>query len=207
MSARIPFDDQIYQRAEISDIKLSLIRSHLAEVGSDLLNQTNSLSHEELCRKILMFNDDPTKYFPCAKIDVVEFKNGVGDKFTEKIFKGPIQQQLKDVLVYLKNLVSVEVVKKIPGQAKSIRYYSYPFEAIEEALVNNIFHRGYQDDSPIEIRIYPDKIQMLSFPGPLPPLNKEKLRTKNIVARKYRNRRVGAIIQGTKVGTKLKVQM
>ena len=36
---------------------------------------------------------------------------------------------------------------------------------------------------------------MLSFPGPLPPLNKEKLMKKDIVARKYRNRRIGDFLK------------
>jgi len=50
-------------------------------------------------------------------------------------------------------------------------------------------------DSPIEIRIFPNKIEMISYPGPLPPLNKQKLRSGNIVARKYRNRRIGDFLK------------
>ena len=184
----------------------------MKEIGSDLYDRSASMSLSDLTRKmnisegpdeylkpknigLLLFNDNPAAFFPCAQIDVVEFKNSAGDKFTEKIFRGPIQQQLKDVLIYLKNNILQEIVAKIPGQAESTRHFNYPFEAIEEALVNTVFHRGYQEDSPIEIRIYPEKIQMLSFPGPLPPLNKEKLLTKNIVARKYRNRRIGDFLK------------
>lgn len=212
MSAHIPYDDQINQDANINDIKISLIQAHLAEVGSDLVSKINTMPFIDLCRRmnivggpdeyikpknvgLLMFNDDPTAFFSCAQIDLVEFKNESGDRYTEKIFKGPIQQQLRDALVYIKNSIITETVKKVAGQAMAVRFFNYPFEAIEEALVNTVYHRSYQDDSPIELRIYPNRMELISYPGPLPPLNKEKLRSGNIVARKYRNRRIGDFLK------------
>ena len=45
------------------------------------------------------------------------------------------------------------------------------------------------------MRVWPDRIEIISYPGPLPPLNKEKLRAGRIVARKYRNRRVGDFLK------------
>ncbi len=144
---------------------------------------------------LLMFNEDPAQFFPCARIDFVRYRDDVGDDFKEKTFSGPIQQQLQDALVYIKNTVIAERVRKIPGQASASRIFNYPFGAIEEALANTVYHRSYEDDSPIEIRVWPDRIEMISYPGPLPPLNKEKLRAGKIVARKYRNRRVGDFLK------------
>jgi ATP-dependent DNA helicase RecG len=212
MSEHIPFDDQIQQKAEVTDIKLSLIRAHLAEIGSDLAGRIDEMPINDLLRRmnivagpdeylkpknigLLLFNDNPTSFFPCAQIDLVEFKDDIGDKFTERIFNGPIQQQLRDALIYIKNNIVTELVKKQEGSAESIRYYNYPYAAIEEALVNTVYHRSYQDDSPIELRVYPDKFEMVSYPGPLPPLNREKLRSGKIVARKYRNRRIGDFLK------------
>ena len=212
MSANVPYDDQIQQNAKITDLSLPLIQAHLAEVGSDLAGRAIGMSFSDLCRRmnivagpdeylkpknigLLLFNNNPAAFFPCARIDLVQFKNDVGDQYTEKIFNGAIQQQLRDALVYIKNNVVIEEVKKIPGRAEAVRYYNYPFEAIEEALANTVYHRSYQDDSPIELRIYPDKFEMISYPGPLPPLNKDKLRAGKIVARKYRNRRIGDFLK------------
>lgn len=144
---------------------------------------------------LLMFNEDPAQFFPCARIDFVRYRDDVGDDFKEKTFSGPIQQQLQDALVYIKNTVIAERVRKIPGQASASRIFNYPFGAIEEALANTVYHRSYEDDSPIEIRVWLDRIEMISYPGPLPPLNKEKLRAGRIVARKYRNRRVGDFLK------------
>jgi len=212
MSAHIPFDDRVRQESQITDLKLPLIQSHLATIGSSLLTQAASLPFADLCRKmnivsgpdeylrpknigLLLFNDDPTGFFPCAQIDLVQFKDEVGDNFTEKHFQGPVQQQLQDALLYLKNNIILERVTKVTGRAEATRIYNYPFEAIEEALVNTVYHRSYEDDSPIELRVFPDRIEMVSYPGPLPPLNKEKLKAGRIVARKYRNRRMGDFLK------------
>lgn len=211
MSAQIPYDDQIRQTASLNDLNLQFIQEFLTEVGSDLATKTD-LPFRELCRRmniaegpdeflkpknigLLMFNDSPEKFFSCAQIDLVEFKNDVGDRYTEKIFTGPIHHQLRSALIYIKNNLIAEKVEKVPGIAESRRFYNYPFEAIEEALVNTVYHRSYQDDSPIEVRAFPNMIELISYPGPLPPLNKEKLRSGKISARKYRNRRIGDFLK------------
>ena len=49
----------------------------------------------------------------CKLIDLVEFPEGVaGKSFTEKIFTGTIQQQLRDVLSYIKKFIIKEKVIK-----------------------------------------------------------------------------------------------
>lgn len=211
-SSHTPYDDQIQPKAELEDLNLSLIQAHLAAVGSDLLGISDNMAFGELCRKmnivsgpdedlrprnigLLLFNSNPSQYYPGARIDVVQFKDESGDSFTEKTFSGPVQQQLQDALVYIKNAIVTERVVKVEGQAESLRIFNFPFEAIEEALVNTIYHRGYQNTEPVEVRVYPNRIEMVSYPGPLPPLNKERLNSGNIVARKYRNRRLGDFLK------------
>lgn len=212
MSAHIPYDDRVRQEAALTDLKLPLIQSHLATIGSALSADAANLPFGELGRRmnivtgpdeflrpknigLLLFNDNPTAFFPCAQIDLVQFADEVGDSFTERSFTGPVQQQLQDALLYIKNYVISERVTKIPGQAEAIRVYNYPYAAIEEALVNTVYHRSYEDDSPIEIRIFPTRIEMLSYPGPLPPLNKAKLQSGSFGPRKYRNRRIGDFLK------------
>ncbi len=49
---------------------------------------------------------------------------------------------------------------------------------------------------PIEIQIWPDKIEILSFPCPVPPITAKLLaENRRIVARDYRNRRVGDFLK------------
>ena len=55
--------------------------------------------------------------------------------------------------------------------------------------------RGYDNDSTIEVRIFPSRIDIISFPGPLPPIDKESLEKFSFDVRKYRNRRVGEFLK------------
>lgn len=48
-------------------------------------------------------------------------------------------------------------VIKYPDRAEAGRFYNFPYEAIEEALANAVYHRGYDVREPIEVRISPDK--------------------------------------------------
>ncbi len=96
---------------------------------------------------------------------------------------------------YLQNAVLTEKVIKIPGQAEALRIWNYPYEAVEEIVANAFYHRSYEDPNPIEISVYPDKLVVLSFPGPLPPVDKETLKNKKIFSRNYRNRRIGDFLK------------
>jgi ATP-dependent DNA helicase RecG len=88
-----------------------------------------------------------------------------------------------------------EKVIKVPGQAEALRIWNYPYEAVEEIVANAFYHRSYEDQNPIEISVYPDKLVVLSFPGPLPPVDKEALKDRKILSRNYRNRRIGDFLK------------
>ena len=147
---------------------------------------------------ILFFNDNPQdrEFFPYARIEVVQFLDGLGgDNLEEKTFTGPLHQQLRDALTYLKNVVIKERVTKVKGQAEARRRVNYPYAAIEEALVNAVYHRSYELREPIEVRVNPDKIEILSYPGPDASIANDALNKKRIVARRYRNRRIGEFLK------------
>jgi ATP-dependent DNA helicase RecG len=76
-----------------------------------------------------------------------------------------------------------------------VHIVNFPFEALEEAIVNAFYHRSYEHENPIEINVWPDKIEILSFPGPLPPIDNKMLKHRRIVARNYRNRRIGDFLK------------
>ena len=80
--------------------------------------------------------------------------------------------------------------------AEADRYYNFSYEALEEALANAVYHKSYELANPIEVQIWPERIEILSFPGPIPPVNAKILaENKRIVARDYRNRRVGDFLK------------
>ena len=213
LTATVPFDDRYCPRAELSDLKLTLIESFLKEIGSDLAASAAELPFIDLCRQmnlieggteylkprnvgLLFFNPEPTKFFPGATIDVVIFPDGAGgDEIIEKTFRGPIHEQIRSALRYIDNEVLVEKIRKLPDQAEALRFWNYPRTAIEEALVNAVYHRGYDAPEPIEVRVNPDSIEMVSYPGPEPSIRNEQLQTGRVVPRRYRNRRIGDLLK------------
>ncbi len=213
LTATVPFDDRYCPRAELSNLKLPLIESFLKEIGSDLAASAAELPFIDLCRQmnlieggteylkprnvgLLFFNPEPAKYFPGATIDVVIFPDGAGgDEIIEKKFRGPIHEQIRSALRYIDNEVLVEKIRKLPDQAEALRFWNYPRTAIEEALVNAVYHRGYDAPEPIEVRVNPESIEMVSYPGPEPSIRNEQLQTGRVVPRRYRNRRIGELLK------------
>ena len=212
LAAKVPFDDRVNHNATIENFSLSEIQQYLKEVKSDLYKQSVDLSLEQLVRKmniargadenlkpinvgLLMFNEDPAQFFRGAEIQIVVYEDEVGDNFTEKSFQGPLHKQLRSALQFLKVNIIKQKTRKISGKAESLRVNSYPYDAIEEALANAIYHKSYEHQSCIEINVRLDKIEILSFPGPLPPLDNKMLKQPRIIARDYRNRRIGDFLK------------
>ena len=73
--------------------------------------------------------------------------------------------------------------------AEADRFFNYPYNALEEALVNAVLHKNYKEDVPVEIRIYLDQIQIINFPGPEHYM--EKFAAGKVRARRYRNPKIG----------------
>lgn len=216
LTARIPFDDRINQTASLDGLNLHLIQNYLKEVRSSLYDESTKIPFSELCRHLmiakgsdellrptnaglLLFSEDPENYFSGARIELIIHNNKVGKDHTEKIFTGSIIQQIRDVLQYFKTNIVEELVVKSRVQAESIRFFNFPFQAIEEAVVNAVYHKSYERENPVEIQIHRDKIEILSFPGPLPPINQAMLKKQRVVARDYRNRKIGGVLKELKL--------
>ncbi|GAB6283105.1 MAG: hypothetical protein STSR0008_18610 [Ignavibacterium sp.] len=212
MANQIPFDDQVNHKAQLSDLDISSIKIFLNNIGSDLEKEISNITIDELTRRmniaeganeflhpknvgLLFFAKNPQSIFPSAKIEIIIFDDVSGTQYSEKIFKGGLHQQLKDALQYLQNNFTEQTITKSANVAESQRASKYPYAALEESLCNAVYHRGYDNDSTIEVRIYPNRIDIISFPGPLPPLDKEKLKNNQFDVRKYRNRRIGEFLK------------
>ncbi|MCW3787230.1 AlbA family DNA-binding domain-containing protein [Plebeiibacterium sediminum] len=213
LTAKIPFDDRVNTHASVKDLNFGLMREHLYETKSKLYNESASMSVEELAEAmnlcqgaeehrfpknvgLLMFSDNPQKYFPAVQIDVVEFPEGAGAKqFEEKTFDGPIQKQLVDALSYLKTNVIKGKVIKYADREKADRIVNFPYDALEEALANAVYHRNYELREPIEVRVLPTAIEIISYNGVDPSLKQADFEKGIIRTRRYRNRRIGELLK------------
>ena len=212
VSTDIPFDDRPNLVADVSDLDIGLMRQHLKEIGSSLYEislkedalkiakdmQLVSGPAEDIKPKnvgILMFSERPELYFRHARIEVVDMPDPTGTNMVEKIFTGPIQRQLKDALAYIKNYILKEVIIKSPHKAEATRIYNYPYAAVEELLANAVYHRSYQVNEPITVRITPKNITITSFPGFDRSISNEKISEYKITSPIYRNRRIGDFLK------------
>ena len=212
LSHNIPFDDRINPKAEMKDLKYPIIKNYLQNVGSSLLDDIDNLDTEQLARNlriadgpseyykplnvgILFFNDRPEMFFPYSQIEIVNIPDPTGQGMEERIFKGPIDEQLQNALNYIKNNVIAEKIFKVNGQAEAIRVKNYSYEAIEEFLSNAIYHKSYQIHEPVTVRIEADKIEITSTPGPDRSISDDDISRYQMRTRRYRNRRIGDFLK------------
>ena len=211
----VPYDDRVNRTATIDCIRRAYLEDFIRESNSSLVNGLNDRSTEDLLLSlevanetddglairnigVLMFAERPDKFIPCTQIDLVHFKTAEAegsDEFTEKTFRGPIHVQVRDAMHYIDNTIITKKVVKIEHQMESESFYPYPYSALEEALVNAVFHKSYRDPDPVEIRIYVDYIQILNYPGPARWIDMDKFEKGKVRSRKYRNRRIGELFQ------------
>ena len=226
MARDIPFDDRINYHATITDLKPSLLADYLHSVGSILSENALDRSVEDVAtdmqlvrgpseyRKpvnvgLMFFNDHPERFFSFAQIEVVDKPDPTGIGMTEKTFTGPLDKQLRDALAYIKNYVIKEYITKVPDNELAIRAYNWPYQAVEEALSNAVYHKSYQIREPITVTITPEKMEILSLPGPDRSITKENMENRVLISRRYRNRRIGdflkelEIVEGRNTGVPL----
>ena len=216
LASRVPFDERGNSDIQLEDISMVLLRDYLVKVGSKLADQVTTIplssildqmelytgpKENRLMRNVaaMMFCENPSKFFPYTQIDVVTFPNGKqkdSNNFTEVTFKGCVPQMIKQTMEYIKSNVLKEHVRKISGRQEADRFWNYPYDAIEEAVVNSAYHRDYQQHEPIEITVAPTGISILNRPGPDRSIPKEDIEKGDMLkSRRYRNRRLGDFLK------------
>ena len=209
-TAKVPFDDRRSFEAENDDLNYTLVRRHLHDAQSGLIDErdaervyekmalTRRVNGHSVPRNValLFFTDEPQRWFRSAQIDVVQFADGAGgDLLEEKIFRGPLADQLRQSFVYLENLTTRHVQKGAALEARS--FVSYPSVALREAIVNAVYHRSYEQDNaePVKVYLYPDRVEVISYPGPTEGIEEAQLNEGKVPALPARNRRIGELLK------------
>lgn len=174
----VQFDDRVNRKAKIDDIIRDYLEDFIRKSNSSLVMELNNSLLEELLLAqevanetdteldirnigVLMFAENSKKLILRAYIELVRFHSEeaeASDDFTEKIFIEPIWKQVQNALNYIKTTVIEQKVVKVQGQAEAEWYFNYPYNALEETLVNAVFHKLYREREPVEIRIYLESI-------------------------------------------------
>ena len=211
-TARVPWDDRVARRARIEDLREAKVREHLHDVRSALRDEpdaatiyrrmriTAPANDHEVPRNVglLFFSDDPEQWFPGARIDVAQFAaDRAGGVQSERVFRGTLAGQLRDCLRYLEGLSQTHLQKE-QDRSQVRGWVSYPVPALREALVNAIYHRGYRPDvtEPTKVCLYPDRMEVISYPGPMPGIEPHHLALDaSVPPIPARNRRVGDFLK------------
>ncbi|MDM8550605.1 putative DNA binding domain-containing protein [Desulfobacterales bacterium HSG2] len=214
-TAKIPFDDRRNLLGARADtLSASIVRNFLSDIKSDLVAAGVKNPDMELYRSLrilaridghevpknialLFFVNDPEQFFPGARIEIVQFGDDVGgDLIEEKIFRGPVQLQIRQALDYL-NAFSTTMIRKVPNQAETDTTATFPYGAMEEAVVNAVYHRSYEGvPEPLKVYLYPYRMEVISYPGPVPGIEKCHFQKGGSVPPvPNRNRRVGEFLK------------
>ena len=212
-TARVPWDDRAARAARVEDMRAAKVREFLRDVRSGLLDEPDEreiyrrmglvtrINDHEVPRNIglLLFSNDPTDWFRSAKIEVVKFAaDRAGDVQEERTFGGSLLDQVRDCLAYLENL-SVFHLQKQRNDIRAKTWVAYPMAALREALMNAVYHRSYDLDQsePTKVYIFPSRVEVISYPGPVPGIQSAHLlpNAKAVRAAPARNRRIGEFLK------------
>ena len=211
-TARVPWDDRRALQARVEDLRAELVREYLRDVRSGLIDQPDTVEIYRRMRLtvpvnghdvprnvgLLFFSDAPQHWFRGAWIEVVQFAAGrAGEVQEERTFKGSLVTQLRACLDYLENLSEAHL-KKERDRIQVRRWVNYPLRALRETLVNALYHRGYQesDVEPTKVYLHPDRIEIVSYPGPVAGIELRDLEPNaNVPLVPPRNRRIGDFLR------------
>ena len=211
-AARVPFDDRRNLSVGADRISERLVKEFLADVGSQVgrdvpfdrervfanMRLTYPLNAHMGARNfaLLFFVDDPDEIFPGARIDVVQFADDAGGSLIEeRIIRGPLHYQVRQTLRYLESLEDA-LLEKTDRQPEVSKTVTYPREAVREAVVNAVYHRSYEESEPTKIYMYPDRMEITSYPGPVHGLELHHLDSGVAIPPiPARNRKIGELLK------------
>lgn len=120
LANQVPFDDRTNTLANIDNISMLHVKDYLRKVKSKLTAEVGIRSDVEILRQmelvsgpkenifprnvaLMLFNEDPSTFFPYTQVEVVEFQGDESGDFQEfDPIKGPITAQIGITLTLLK---------------------------------------------------------------------------------------------------------
>jgi ATP-dependent DNA helicase RecG len=113
---------------------------------------------------LLLFHPEPDRHFVGAYVKIGYFQSGADLRYHDEIHGDLFSQTRKTMELlttkYLKAAISYRGIQRIES-------LPVPEPALREAILNAIIHRDYAVGSPIQIRVYPDRLAIWN-PGELP---------------------------------------
>jgi ATP-dependent DNA helicase RecG len=135
-----------------------LSQDDLKGTNTELLESLNLFSDNDKMLKraaILLFHPNPEKYITGAYIKIGFFESDDDLKYQDEV-KGNVLEQAEEALDLLKTKYDKATVSYEDGLREE--KFTFPQEAVREALLNAIAHKDYSAGIPIQVSVYTDKI-------------------------------------------------
>lgn len=187
LASRVPFDERGNPDIRLEDISTLLLREYLVKVGSKLANEINVKPLQEILEQMdlfvgpkenrmlrnvaaMMFCENPGKFFKRTQVEIVYFPEGrlnnPSNLYEGAVITGSVPQIIDRTLEYLKRMLVMQSITKPENDYRSKKFYTYPYQALEESVTNSLFHRDYREWEPVVITVEPDGITIQNVGGP-----------------------------------------
>lgn len=217
LASRVPFDERGNPDIRLEDISTLLLREYLVKVGSKLASDINTKPLQEILEQMdlyvgpkenrmlrnvaaMMFCENPSKFFKRTQVEIVYFPEGrlnnPSNLYEGAVITGSVSQIIDRTLEYLKRMLVMQSIIKPNDDYRSRKFYTYPYQALEESVTNSLYHRDYQEWEPVVITVEPDGITIQNVGGPDRSISAADIsRCDILVSRRYRNRRLGEYLK------------
>lgn len=194
-----------------------LLREYLVKVGSKLASEINIRPLQEILEQMdlfvgpkenrmlrnvaaMMFCENPSKFFKRTQVEIVYFPEGrlnnPSNLYEGAVIKGSVPQIIDRTLEYLKRMLVMQSIIKPENDYRSRKFYTYPYQALEESVTNSLYHRDYREWEPVVITVEPDSITIQNVGGPDRSISAADIsRCDILVSKRYRNRRLGEYLK------------
>ena len=148
----------------------------------------------------MMFCENPSKFFKRTQVEVVFFPEGrlenPNNIYEAPIITGSVTQIIDRTLEYLNRMVVMQTIIKPKNDNHSIKFYTYPYQALEESVTNSLYHRDYREWEPVVITVEPKGITIQNVGGPDRSIPTADIsRGELLISKRYRNRRLGEYLK------------
>lgn len=208
----VPFDDWPNKEAKLEDIDRGLIDDYLKKVnpkmdkvlsgmGTDeILTRLHLVDRvfEQICYRnaaLLFFTQDPERFFENAVIELTYKPDPTGIEMVEKTCRGPLDSQIMQAVEFVNRYAVEQRTIKLEDTPVAKKIYSYPPDAVEEAIVNAVLHKDYSVRRPISVVIESDRIWIRSHPGPFSDITDQDLKDGIMVSDRVRNAHIANILK------------
>lgn len=113
---------------------------------------------------LLLFAEHPHAYVPSATVRLAKFVDLTTFAIAPIGLQGPLIRQIDDAFDWImNNSQRVVIGDGIRTETRPL----FPPDAVREMVVNALCHRDYRAPGPVQVRLYPDRLEIVN-PGELP---------------------------------------